>query len=83
MKHRTIEIQGCDTCKEVLLQVVRNDAIDDFVQISAWHNNDDGDLLQESMIQFTGFKNHSLSLERFIADFSEVSANEFSNSYEF
>lgn len=51
MKNKTVKVEGNETCREVLLQVRRAED-DDFIEISAWHNTENGYLLQKSKIYF-------------------------------
>lgn len=80
MKIRKIEIKGCETSKEVLLFIERDDDGEDFVKLVAWHTDKDG----EELIQLHELKDfpNMLMMERFIADFSECSANEYANSFQ-
>jgi len=80
MRIKLQEIKGCKTCDEVLVFIQRKKDDDDFVQIIAWHNNGDTDIIQISEIRFHEFEDQSLAMEKFIIDFSESSANEFANS---
>jgi hypothetical protein len=81
MKQKLLKIEGCDTAKEVLVQVMRNEDGSDFIQISAWHKYENEDYIQTLSVEYE--ENTPLMMERFVCDFSEVSANEFANSMTF
>lgn len=65
---------------EVLVQKCRNDEGEDYVQISAWHTTEDGELFQSTSIDFEN--SNSVLITRFIADFSEESANDFVSDFD-
>jgi hypothetical protein len=77
-KFRIIPISGCDTCKEVLLFIERNDNGEDYLKIIAWHTFEDGD----EYIQVDEFDSASDTNDQIIhamlSDFSEKSALGFS-----
>jgi hypothetical protein len=80
MKIKLINIIGCKHANEVLLFQDYDDDSDLYVNIICWHQNDDGVwFIQEVNIQFENY----LLADRFIADYSEASANEFANSFVF
>jgi len=84
MEMRIIEIRGCKHCKEVLLFLDIDQNGNYVVKIIAWHSNKEGDrLIQEAEIDYNKTENAMLMHKRFIADFSEMSANEFANSFQF
>lgn len=83
MTHKTIKIQGCKTCKEVHIFLDRNENGEDFVRILAWHNTKDGLTIQSAEADVFGLTNNILMMQRYIADFSEMSANEFALSMSF
>lgn len=81
---KIIEIKGCKHCKQVLLFIDRNSNGEDFVKIVAWHQDKDGaDLIQTAEVDYNETEDVMLMHQRFIADFSEVTANEFANSFSF
>lgn len=65
---KIFEIKGCNTCDKVLIFKDRNDEGEDFARIVAWHDD---------QIQTEIFKGSEVMIERFIADFTEASANAF------
>lgn len=69
---KIFNIENCNTCDKVLIFKDRNDEGEDFARVLAWHDD---------QIQTEEFKGSEVMIERFIADFSEVSANEFANSF--
>lgn len=79
MKIRVIKIQGCKTCKEVLLYLDETNRNETFVKLVAWHRIDGDDVLQTSEVDYSKSDNDRLMNERIIADFTESSANEFAN----
>ena len=83
MTHKTIKIQGCKTCKEVHIFLDRNDNGEDFVRLLAWHETKDGLFIQFAEADVCKSDNNSLMMRRYIADFSEMSANEFAGSMSF
>lgn len=76
---KIVKIKGCKTCSEVLIVLFRNDDGDDNVEIIAWHDKDNLILYQREEVEFESVS----TAKRFIADFSELSANEFANSFDF
>lgn len=76
---RIINIKGCDTCKQVLLFINRNADDGEWLQLIAWHETEDGWLIQVEAIE----SEDAGLLERMLTDFSESSANEFANSMKF
>lgn len=80
MKTKLIEIHACKHSNQVLLNRFTDDENSNVypVEISAWHDYDDDDeFWQQSIIEFPS----ALMAERFIADYAEVTANEFANDY--
>lgn len=81
---RIIEIHGCKHCKKVLLFLDIDQNGDYVVKIIAWHSNKEGDrLIQKAKIDYNKTENPMLMHKMFITDFSEMSANEFANSFNF
>lgn len=78
MVFKILNIKGCETTKQVLVQLLRTTGGEDIVSISAWHVNADGsDIYQCEEVRFTGYAfDHA---EQFIKDFSQESANKFAN----
>jgi hypothetical protein len=83
MKIKLIPIKGCKTCKEVLIYVDRDAMSESIVKIVAWHSTDDLDIIQSAEVDYNDTDNPDLMHSRFVADFSEASANEFANSFKF
>lgn len=83
MKQRLILINGCRTTDRVLLQITENEDGERWVEIAAWHHYDDSDWYQYEEVYFPETGGNIRPMARFIADFSEVSANEFANSMTF
>lgn len=84
MKHKIIKIRSCKTCKEVLITRVRlDDSGNNAVEISAWHENKDGLYYQRIVVEFNDEGNQALLADRYVCDFSEMTANEFANSNTF
>ena len=81
--YRIIQIKGCKTCKEVLIFLDRDENGEELVRIIAWHKNNDGDFIQKCEVDYCKGNDDSLMNQRLIADFSEMSANEFANSMSF
>lgn len=79
MRTKLIKIEDCDTCKEVLITIMRDDNSNDYVLIQAWHLRDEESLLQVEKIYFS----YNTLLECFVSDFSELSAEFFAGSFEF
>lgn len=87
MKFRIIDIKGCETCKQVLLYISREADSEDIpfnqVNILAWHKHEGVDYIQQGSIVVNADYAEDYILERIIADFSELSANEFANAMTF
>ena len=81
MTHKTIKIKGCKTCSEVHVFLDKDDNGDCFVRLLAWHYTKDGLFIQEGEMDICKSDNDLLMMQRYIADFSELSANEFANSF--
>jgi hypothetical protein len=81
MLHKTFKIKGCKTCNEVHVFLDRNKNGEDFVRLLAWHETDDGLFIQEGEVDVCKSDNDNLMMRRYIADFSEMSANEFACSF--
>lgn len=66
----------------VVLRIERNADGNDFVKISAWH--EDGEMLiyQESQMDFEAADNNFEMCERFVEDFSQKSAQAFYDSFQ-
>lgn len=77
---KIINIKGCKTCKQLLIAICRDDEGNDFVELAAWHEDKDGVLYYQ--IENVTFDNEIMA-RRYIADFQEISANEFVNSFNF
>jgi len=73
---KLFNIKSCKHCSEVALIRQREDD-SDYVQIIAWHTHADGPLIQTENVEF---EDEAL-IGRFIADFSEFSANAYANSF--
>lgn len=83
MLFKTILIKGCPTCKAVHVFLDRNDGGEDFVRLLAWHETENGLFIQtmEADVFSKNKGDNSLTMmQRYIADFSEMSANEFANT---
>jgi hypothetical protein len=83
MTHKTINIKGCKTCNEVHIFLDRNNNGEDFVRLLAWHNIKDGLIIQSGEVDVCKSDKDNLMMRRYIADFSEISANEFANNFSF
>jgi hypothetical protein len=79
MRTKLIKIKDCDTCKEVLITIIRDSDNNDFLSIQAWHLRDKELLFQFEEIYF----NNNILLECFVDDFSKLSAEIFAGSFEF
>lgn len=85
MKTKLIEIHGCKHSNQVLLNRFTDEDYSDIypVEISAWHkydadaDNAEFESWQQEIIEFPS----ALMAERFIADYAEITANEFANDY--
>lgn len=85
MKSKLIDIKGCKHSNQVLLNRFEDSDNSNVypVEISAWHKYDaDADSIefeawQQEIIEFP----NALMAERFVADYAEITANEFANSY--
>lgn len=73
--------KACKTSNELCLSLKRDSEGDIFVNFCAWHKNDDGDWIHEAELYFNEFNDQRLAAERFMIDFSELSAGEFLNSF--
>ncbi len=82
IRFRIVNIKGCKTSEQVLLMIERNDNGEDYLKIVAWHLKDDEWFYQEETFDGAGTTN-DLIVQRMLLDFSEVSANEFANSFTF
>jgi hypothetical protein len=82
MEMRIIKISECKHCEEVLLSLgIARDG-NYFVKITAWHTDGENNrLIQETWVRYKEAENPFLMYRRFIADFSEASANDFANSF--
>ena len=80
MKQKIIPIQGCRTCNEVLIFLDRNEEGEHLVRILAWHESQDELIMQSAIVDIFDTEDDVLMMCRYIADFSEVSANEFACS---
>lgn len=80
MKHKIIQINK-STCEGVCLNLTKNDEQITLVQITAWHYDsvNETEYLQE---EFVEFPTHELC-ERYVADFSEKSAQAFVSTFVF
>ena len=79
MKYKIITT-ACKTCKNMLLYVDINEEGDYCAHLVAWHEDTDGEQLQEEIISF----GKSLEMAKsFISDYSIDSATAFCNSNEF
>lgn len=80
MKHRIIELPY-DHCEVVLLSIVRDETDgEDYVEIVAWHQSAEGlDYYQRETVSCASIER----CERFINDYSEQSALDFVESYNF
>lgn len=85
MKNKILKIKGCKTCKEVLIARIRiDDTGEEGVELSAWHESQDGVMYyQYEIIEFTGHSDNQLMADRYVQDFTAVSALAFANSYSF
>ena len=83
MTHKTIQIKGCKTCNAVHVFLDINKDVDKFVRILAWHDDGDDLFCQEATVTLSSADDALLVLMRYIADFSEASANDFANSMVF
>lgn len=80
MKQKIIPIQGCRTCNEVLIFLDKNEEGEHLVRIIAWHKIEDEWFIQSAEAGVFKSDDDFLMMCRYIADFSEVSANEFACS---
>lgn len=79
MKTKLIEIKGCKTAEQVLIYMDTDANGKLFVNIQCWHTQDEIDYEQIENIEMP----NTLMAERFVCDFSEMSANEYANAYIF
>ena len=78
MKIKLLKLEGCETSKQLLVYLTPDGDGDYLANIVAWHTTPAGDeYIQESSVVFD-FK---LQAERYIADFSELTACEIANDF--
>jgi hypothetical protein len=82
VRTKIINISGCETCKEVTLIVQRDEEGTDYIEITAWHEVEEGIThFQQARVDFNEFEDQDAFMESYIKDFSEHSANTFANSF--
>lgn len=85
MRMRIIQIENCSTTDKLLLFIDNGDGGEIQVKLIAWHNTKDEDsgddnlYMQEVIIEFPNY----IMAERFISDYTIITATTLVNQFDF